>query len=596
MKHALALAAALIATMPSIAAPINLTVHPDTAVVVNGYAEIPDVFGMAVNGSLMSQMTAEARELNIDSARSYCWPLYGSMPVTPWWGAQYGTKAIKREDVAAAWDKWYSQDFDANIGRDFVAGAAQSAQINQLRQFSSWGVTKHLVFQPMQPDGYSAQHIGDVDRYFRAYVDQLHKAAPTLDIDYVQFTNEPNYSQWSGQFATTKEAVDTWLSVFNTLDSYMRKNRPTTTMLGPCLASDVAHSWSGWNEWTVPFLKRANDVRVFNYHLYDIGAQESLAWMEMRQAEAEQLRGVRTRAIITETNSLYDKLTRPDLFLWHAQHLFSQAANPDKFAMRHYFLMAYLGRDDLFTCDKRGKYTPNNTYWLYWALNQTRGKRVAVTGSLPAGVKSLASMPAPDRLVVSLLNDTDAAVDINVSPGAEAHAATSRYVWYAAGSLVHGDEAAAGNGSSVNAHIEPRGVRSIIWTLPKPTTVARVLRETEYFLPVVARPIDDGATASVHASRLPGKGDDAFLRLGVYTDDPLSAHKLTATFNGAPVSVAWSSLQPDLSPGRTVTTWFVEIAVPPGSVRADNMVKFPAQDADYKLMFASLVVRDRVAP
>lgn len=572
---------------------LRIGVLPATLIDDNGYKDVPEIFGAAVNGSLMAQQTEAVQALNLNSARAYFWPLYNSMPVTPWLAQQYGQKnVLTREQSAAAWDTWYKQDFSKTIQHDIQAGIDTNAQMNQLRQYERWGLKSGLVYQIMQPDGASATHIEGVERYFVAYIDAIHSAAPDLPIDFVQFTNEPNYSQWSGQFATTKESVDTWLSVFNTLDKYLRSARPQTRLLGPCLDSGVAHGWTGWKDWTLPFLTTANDIHFFNYHLYDLGASESLAWMEMRQAEGEKLRNVRPRAIITETNLLDSKATDQQRFLWHAQHLFAELHNPDKYAMRHYFLLAYEGSDDMFV-KRNGRYEPGDDYWLYWALNRIRGGAVSVSKPTGSLVDAFASRPSNREVALGLLNNGATATDVRLDPGLPSKSSIVSVMFRSAfvreGVPVHQEESPRKvDDGAVSVTLPPHSVAEVVWTLRSDLAPTKVIIDRECYAGTVATDIAGGLRVPIHVEFAPHLNANEYLRLGIYTDDPLSAQQLTMTLNGVPLKIIWSSLPVDVDNGNLRTTWWARIALPSHSVAKDNMLVFGPQDADYRLMFAAI--------
>ncbi|HEY3328638.1 MAG TPA: hypothetical protein VGK19_01340 [Capsulimonadaceae bacterium] len=590
------LAYACLMGTPAMSETTKIDIAPQYIVNTNGFSQVQRIFGGCVNGSLHEQMADEVRALNLNTARAYFWPLYGSTPSTPWNVAQYGGKAVPRDQVGPLWAKWFAQDFASTVLRDIRHDMLQGDQMNQLIQYKSWGLRSGLVYQPLEVDEYALEHLDATKRYYRAYIDSITQVAPTLRTDYIQLSNEPDYSHWSGSFATSREAVDAWLKLYNEVSGDIKERYPATRMIGPCLSSDTAHGWTGWNTWTVPFLTRAADIRYFNYHMYEVGANASLAWMSMRQAEGEALRGVRPQAIITETNYLL-KTPQSNRFLWHAQHMFSELENPDKYALRHHFLLAYLGgENDVF--DKvDGKFKFNDTYWLYWVLSQTRGDYLYTTSKSSDAVRVIATRPAPGRTVISLLNDSAASAPVSIDTHLTGiRRATTRYAAYAGDSLRHGEDAVpAGSAAKIAVTLAPHEVRSYTFDASGDAPAPKTLHRAEYFSKTVAVPVKSTMVVAIPAAQAPTGSQTTMLRLGVYTDDPLSAEQLTGKLNGNPIKVTWKSIPSDVSNEATRTTYLAEIPIPASWVKRSNSLTFDQTDADYRLMFASLVICDSPA-
>jgi hypothetical protein len=149
---------------------------------------------------------------------------------------------------------------------------------------------------------------------------------------------------------------------------------------------------------------------------------------------------------------------------------------------------------------------------------------------------------------------------------------------------------------TVPVGMAPDSVAEVVWTLRSDVPVTQTKTQTEYYAPMVATDINKGITVPIDVADPPPAGAPAFLRLGIYTDDPLGAQQLAMTFNGKPLKVVWSAQPTDLdSSGPTRTTWCVRMPLPAGSVTKDNRLVFGPQDTDYRLMFAAVECSKTVA-
>ncbi len=583
---------------------------------VGGQSEVQRIFGGCVNGTSRGQGTEIIKELNLNTARAYFWAPFTQWtknlpdgvnpPHTPWAASQYGGKPVTREEAFAAWDRYFAKDFDQCFDTYYPKALETCDMAKQLFYYRDWGMSKGLVFHT-QVDGSADRSPDGVNHYYSTYIRYIKKYAPWVDVDFVQLTNEPNYSWWSGQFATTKESVDTWIRVFNRLDKYLRQEFPQTTLLVPCLASSAFFSWGGWKDWTLPILKEAeHPLAYYNYHLYDQGAYTHLAWMEMVQAQTESLGRGRPQGVVTEMNyALYEPNYR-ERFRFFADQLFTGLAHPDKFAMFHYFLLVYpnwnkkdggSGNNVTSLIAKRDdELVPNPPYWLYWVLRDTRGQNLFVETPLDPELRAFASRPDPRHLVLSVYNTQEAprrvALDPNLPAGAAVAKITRSYAHFTGEEIQHGSEDLPA-GQPVEFELPGQGVASVKWELAADLpAAANPRREREWFAPLAGKYFADELSVELPVPAVPAPEETAYLRLGAYCDDLLAARGWKLKLNGHDLPVYWSDAPAQVE-GDQRTVWWLELPLKPEWLQAKNELRIAAPETAYKLMFASLVYREQ---
>ncbi|HEY3378999.1 MAG TPA: hypothetical protein VGL77_16055, partial [Armatimonadota bacterium] len=577
-------------------------VDTTTQRVVNGYGEVPRLFGGTVNGSSRDQAIDEIRALNLNGARAYLWPFgwwkdagFVATPHTPWAAAQYGGKPASREEAAAIYEKFYAQDFASLMERWWTVADAPGSQAYQMQLFRKWALTDGIILH-MQVDGSSDKYPEAVARYYQAYLDTIKAHYPEVKVEFVQLTNEPNYSWWSGQFATTKDSVDTWLRVFNRLDTTLTKSEPQIKLLGPCLASSEFFSWGGWRNWTAPVLRGVQQpLRYFNYHLYDQGAYTNLAWMGMVQAQAEALGRPRPRAVITEMNQNLTGSAQPVRVKWWTEHLFSGLQHPDLMYEYDYFLLVYpseFDRANILSKDG-ARFAPRDPYWVYWTLANTRGKALEISSPRNAAVRLFACTPNAQQVVVSVFNSGETPATLTLDPGLSAGtkvtAVTRRLAEYQGETMRHEQLTLPASATPVEVTLAPGGVSSLTWQLAGgPVAPTRTVQTQEFYARTVAQSFAKDLTVPLAVPRLPGTADVVSLRVAVSSDDLLNARGLTVLFNGHATPVYWNEA-PRQTETEARTSWWLDVPLRREWVTRENTVVFAKPDTDYRLMFASLV-------
>ncbi|MFZ2655892.1 MAG: sugar-binding protein, partial [Victivallales bacterium] len=590
----------------------RINVYPDYNCRVNGFGEVQNIFGTMAQGQTAGRADQEIRALNLNSARTILgWPTCIPIPASPWAAGQHNRKKfLPADELPKAWEKWYQQDFSKTTDERFsqlLEGLAKNpsnmyggfGEACQLGLYSKWGTANNvIVCLPEAFDGYADQHPAEANSLLESFLKALRKHFPDMNVRFLQPFNEPNYPWWTGQFATTKEAVDTWLRVFDRLSQHMKNLAPEVSVLGPCLADSAFFSFPDWDDWTVPLLKdEGHPVLYFNYHCYAPGAYTHLAWFEMLQAQGELLRKTRPRSVITEMQyKVGEANDTPEIqrarFIWWEQQLFMALANPDKFDTFSYFYDFMDSRG--LVVEKDGKLIPNYTYYLYWVLADTRGKMIYAGNSGDPAVRAFACSPSENKLVVSIFNDSPQEKKITVNPGMAPGNADARLrsAYYADGVLVHAEEMLAAKEGGLPLTLAPYGICSIRWDLKgKSIAPSRTLDETEFYSPTVNTAFKDGLDLSIPAARQPKDTETVLLRLALHSDDLLFAEKITMTFNGQKIPLFMGDSIPDLMEGSR-NVWYFSVPVARALIGKENKLSLSDADTGYRLMFAALAYEE----
>ena len=413
-------------------------------------------------------------------------------------------------------------------------------------------------------------------------------------------TNEPNYGWWTGSFQDEAAAVEGWIDLYNAVDAHLRRTHPRTQLLGPCLASEAFFSFSGWQTWTVPVLRgAARDMEYFNYHNYDTAAWSHLAWIEMLQAQAEALGRQRPRAVVTEMNDGADCGKAGRKFEMVVEQFFMALENPDKIHLWSYFLLAVQGAGQWGNVASLNGDTWAPTRHLLALLGPSPDAREHCVRRALRREQSQGAARAPrdDRLVVSLLNDTSRPVQLTLRSGLPGDAKIRRLVrcsaWRQAGIVWHEEESLA-PAADVQANLPPGAVESFVWTLAEPVLKAgRKVESREFFSQEVGRKFSSTVEAPVNVPRLPRQDETVTLRFAVSSDDLLAARGLTVSVNGRGQPVSWSDA-PASNSTASRWIWWMELPVQRAWIEKDNRIRFSNADADYRLMFTSMVYRQRI--
>ena len=590
--------------------PVSCRVHPEFGWRVNGIDQIPRIFGVTVNGASRGGAVELVKALNLNSARAFLWPFYHwkqapkdfiKGPVSPGSVQQYGHKGgVSDIEMKRQLKLFFAQDLNTLMEK-WWGDAKNSGQAQQAALLKRWGLTSGLVFHPgeLPDDGLVVDHPEGVNRFFNAYLNMLRKNNPELNLDFVQLSNEPNYPHFAWPFKSQREAATAWLKIFNRLDTYMHKQGVATHLLGPCLASGEFFSWGGWQDWTKPVLKDTKyPVHYFNYHCYDTPAYTNLAWQEMLQAQADAIGRPRPRAVITEMNfSLFEKDRDKMRVRWWAEQLFTALQNPDKAYIYNYFLLAYgpMEITNLLAL-KDGKWTPNDTYWLYWTMAKLRGRLIYVSPVMDSRLKLAASSPAPEELVIAIFNDASGSrkctITLPVLAAEKVDAVSYRYVCYDKKNdqIKHGETDASMTAGRLEANLAAGEVRVYNIKLATAVKNVSVLAQEEIFSPTVAQKFTSDLRTAVKVKRLPHGDETAWLRFALTSDDLLSASSVKLVFNGRAERV-YLDQAPAQVENEQRNTWWVELPLNIRELKYDNSIVFADPDAKYRLMFASIIYR-----
>lgn len=601
----------------------KIEINPEYEYSVNGYSKVQGVFGTHCNGWQRDLAKKEIRALNLNSARGpiWIWSKYDKkqknyLLATPGAARHYNIKPgnyYKTYDAAIkAWKNWAD---NVNIKSDlgpamdkFIQGASNDMAY-QIKLNAEYGIMDNIsIFMGQYHiDGRVEYNMKKMKDYFDEYVAGLQKNSFGTRIKYLEWYNEPSYSDFVDMYANTKDAVNAYIRIFNTMYDVIEKKHPDVKMVGNCVSSGIYYTWSGWGNWVVPFLEKAKYIGIYDYHNYGYGALTSLNRMRMLQAKAEALRGKRPRGMITECN--YElmnpsKKAEKFRFIWNAEDILTMAGNPDKFAMRCIHMLssypgAKSGKSSIIWVNKdRTKFRLNDLYWSYWVLADARGKLVKYISDDPDSTV-FASSPKKNELVLCVLNPTGFTKETDIFSGLPENVSLKnvkvRYAYYAGGELVH-EEKVFSKKTDFKLKLKPYSLMSIEWdTAGENHICIKKLREQEFYARNTAQTIKQGDKITITVPELPASNDVTYLCMGVSSDDLLGARGISFTFNNHKHEVLWEDTRKQVQE-TIINNWLIKIPIPRSFISKRNNIVFTKLDTSYKLMYASIVYKGTKSP
>lgn len=584
--------------------PIYLSVDPSITRSIDGHDHVPNIFGVTVNGDTGGDAIDWIKPLNLNSARTFLWPLdywkhpkdFTKFPRTPGAAAQYGGKAISGDALQKEYDKFYKQDF-ASLMHDWgqqKVPTTPSGQPRQLSLFYQWGLTNNLVFHT-QLDGSALRHLDQLHTYYAAYLDMIGTFAPWAERTYVQLSNEPNYNWFSWEYDSAKQAAQAWVKQFNALDSELRQSHPQTRLLGPCLASSAMFSWDGWSNWSKTVLSSVQyPMEQWNYHCYNVPAYTHLAWIQMLHAQADTLQRPRPRTIVTEMNyALNDNRpqTKHKRFQWWAEQLFVGLENPDKFDIFNYFLLGYrpMNKNNILSKEKGHAWQPNDIYWLYWAMSNLRGRAVYLKPLLDSQIKMFASAPKPDQLAVCLFNDSSQTRSITIDPKMTVKpiSISLRTAGFNDKLVIEHQEQTLPLDQAPAIMLPPGHVALLHWQLERPLAPSQSVENKVFYSPTVSKVFDKNLTLHIPVKQLPVDNQTATLKFAVTSDDLLMANGLTLSFNGKDMPIYWNEAPKQVQRDQR-NVWWMQLPIDSNQIKSNNVIELKNLDTQYRLMFASI--------
>ena len=340
---------------------------PETALSVNGVREIQPVTGMVCNGESRMKFVEESRALNIPATRLYLWV------------AAPGGKLSLDQRVEALLAKRspeaIAEEFDRNlqVGK-YRDGTTPTAQYWQREQLGAWNAVKNVTLHLANFHPRSRADFQPYAEYYINCIREIRKRYPNLEISRLMIFNEPNYEFPRNWDKSLSEGVRLFLDGYNYVKKEVERNVSGLNVIGPGLASSATMSWTGWNSWTIPFLRTAGTATEFNQQIYTNRFNDLLAWDSMLQAASLAIRGKGIPTVTTECN--VDLTIRDKKWQEHRFHvdrvrdeaslLFGMMRYPDIFRLKTYFLY-------LYTCDIRdlhyrqpdGSVRPAPVYYVF---------------------------------------------------------------------------------------------------------------------------------------------------------------------------------------------------------------------------------------
>ena len=583
------MASALMPFLTLCAGEQTIAFAPETALSVNGVREIQPVTGMVCNGESRMKFIEESKVLNIPATRLYLWVAApgGKLPLEK----RVEALLAKRSPESIA------EEFDRNlhVGR-YRDGKAPTAQYWQLEQLGAWNAVKNVTLHLANFHPRSRADFQPYAEYYINCVREIRKRYPNLEINRLMIFNEPNYEFPRNWDKSLSEGVRLFLDGYNYVKKEVERKVSGLNVIGPGLASSATMSWTGWNSWTIPFLRTAGTATEFNQQIYTNRFNDLLAWDSMLQAASLAIRGKEMPTVTTECN--VDLTIRDKKWQEHRFHvdrvrdeaslLFGMMRYPDIFRLKTYFLY-------LYTCDIRdlhyrqpdGTVRPAPVYYVYRLLNDLRGTRIyAVNDREDSPVECIASNDH-GKVVIALFNRSDLPQTVKLKRlnGIDfSGIALEERLWYEKDSEHFRFEERRFAPRPAEFTLQPRELRK--YTTVSGDKIRSGRRETEVYSKVYAQTIADKPLSVP----LPVPAEDGSgyyrLRFAVYVDDVLNTDVVRWSFNGERFSSDFlfekdnRQVQPILS---------VEKIIPRSRITRENVLKIqPIPGASLKLMSASL--------
>ena len=585
-----------------------IRINPNAAYNINGVKDTQFIFGVDVNGGSTNRKIPEIKALNFNSIRSYYWLFYDENPwrKTPWYYMHYKTGTPVSEDEAMKlWDEWFRQDFSKTMNQAYLK-SKNSSMLQQLDILQEWDFSGHITVQPLQLDGTAEKYPNEIAEFYDEYIKHLEsRLNPDLKLGMIMLYNEPDYLHFAGMYANTSFAVNSFIKIYNNLYKKLKVLHPEVQLIGPCLSSNAFYTWTGWKAWTLPHLNKAVNVDYFNYHSYHQTQASVLSWASMLQAYTFNERKISPKSVITETNWLNFGESK-DRFIWNAEQTFMMLSNPDKFYERDFFILTggsvkysptNFANEAIFN-DSNNVLTENDNYWFYWATSRVRGEARYIQPYMDSDLKSYASVPDKNHIVLCIFNDSFNGKNVKIDPGFNSSnfkgKTVVREVYYDDfDNICHKETISENNAFSPPIFIPAYGLICIDFEVNEnEIKYNSEVSQKEYFAKETELKFGKNKKELIirNGDGL-GQIKNAFLRLGIFSDNMLFAESISFEFNNKDYDINLK----DVSPGRGsagTNIWVIDIPLNTEAIKKNNKIILPEQDTEYVLMFASIVIQN----
>jgi hypothetical protein len=594
-------------------APV-ISIDPFTHYQTNGIDQVQAINGLVVNGDGGMRYMADTVALNPSTLRLYLWvDAYG----LHW---KYLHDAKKSDDwVKTVLPKFRERDFDQLIAENFdkslgidpatgkpISGKKVGGQFLQLKMLESWGTTQNIVLHLINPSPHP-ENKADFAVYLRCYeacIKQVKERFPHLGPLYVMIFNEPDFEYprvWEKR--SKSESITLFYELYNYLAKGINKRFPDVTLIGPGIAGFA--SWSDWKYWTVPFVEQAPDAQYFNCQPYARRFSDIHAWTQMLQAKSMQTNGKMLPLIMTETNM--GGLAKPSTQWWEPQHhvrrvfneargLFGFLANPDQYAMKHYFLYRspFSCYDMWFKHDGIEEKAP--VYWLYWLMRNVHGKRVWDSVNVENSPIQTFSTQNGDDLMICTFNQSQspAYASLNVINARADYFlhGYSEYLYYneELKDFEHGAKQLPVPGDTMTwlpGEVKKFCLKDYYKYQSQPIQI--INQKTKYASHTAVSVKDEPVTITIDCDQ-PDKSNQVKLKLAYYLPDVLSVDRINWTLNGHAMQASYADSITPADQGDVQPIIYIDTLIPADWIKPQNLLTFmPVAQTQYTLMFASLV-------
>jgi hypothetical protein len=395
-----------------------------------------------------------------------------------------------------------------------------------------------LCGNPRLFDGRLERDIPNAIEHVNAWIQAIKNTRPAgskAKLKYFQLSNEPEQlASWAGEFGDQLEASKSYVRVFNAIYDGVKAAHPDVIPVLNCVGHNAYYdingvgnpepgredlNWYTWVKYPIDNINSIEALEYFNAQVYSVPTLRNLAYTSMTQSYAENNRGVRPRAVITETG---DPTNFKSQFIYHSDNIFTMLQNPDKYAMRTGYVASPHGKHAIFKIVD-GEVVPQSPYYVYYTLRKMRGTNLDFdinNNNLdPDIVKSFAAAPSNSSVVVGLFNPTGQNQTVTVNTGlstSDISGITHRKaVWNGSINNCDYSEGSMDLESNIGITLEPVSVHAIELSLNSPLSFTESVVTKEYYGSKTIVSMDDSVNYTIDIPSVPDGDSEVLLRVGI---------------------------------------------------------------------------------
>ncbi len=289
-------------------------------------------------------------------------------------------------------------------------------------------------------------------------------------------------------------------------------------------------------------------------------------------------------------------------FIYHADNIFVMLQNPDKYATRTGYIAGESeGTHSIFKVED-GDVVPQSPYYVYYTLRNMRGTNINFSinhNNLDTDiVKSFASAPSDNKMVVGLFNPTEQSQTVTVNTGLSTDDISGlihrKAVWD--GSIDNCDysEGSMDIENDIEVTLEPLSIHAIEIDLDKPLSLNEEIHTKEYYGSKTIVDMENEVDYTIEIPAVPDAGSEVFLRVGI-DERPGPNDNYQIQINDHTYSYNLSNLPKKIIEGYHKMSGFIEIPVDTDHLKRSNTITLDPLYG-YRMLYSSLVIKNISSP